>query len=323
MKVVTSVYSDPTWTIPVTEVERIQRAFPHVQVVNALTREDRLRELPDADVAFLSQLKPDEFAAACRLQWIQSPAAGVAGLLFPELRVSRVIVTNARGIHGDAMAEHVIGMAIVLFRQIHLAIRRQGSHVWEKPPQAGFRMLRGRAMGLVGLGAIGTAVAERAAALGMDVIAVRRRLREPRPACVSAVYPPSELATMLGLADVVVLTAPLTDDTRGLIGTAELRQMRPDGVLINVARGKLVREDELQAELSRGTIAGAALDVFQHEPLSSESRLWDLPNVVITPHTSAFRDDYWTLAVDLFTANLRRFERGETLANVVDKEAGY
>jgi phosphoglycerate dehydrogenase-like enzyme len=323
MKVVTSVYSDPTWTIPVTEVERIQRAFPHVHVVNALTREDRLRELPDADVAFLSQLKPDEFAAACRLQWIQSPAAGVAGLLFPELRVSRVIVTNARGIHGDAMAEHVIGMAIVLFRQIHLAIRRQGSHVWEKPPQAGFRMLRGRTVGLVGLGAIGTAVAERAAALGMDVIGVRRRLREPRPACVSAVYPPSELATMLGLADVVVLTAPLTDDTRGLIGTAELRQMRPDGVIINVARGKLVREDELQAELSRGTIAGAALDVFQHEPLSSESRLWDLPNVVITPHTSAFRDDYWTLAVDLFTANLRRFERGETLANVVDKEAGY
>ena len=323
MKVVTSVYSDPTWTIPPTEVERLQRTFPHIHFVNAPAREDRLRELADADVAFLSQMKPDEFAAAGRLRWIQSPAAGVAGLLFPELRESSVVVTNARGIHGDAMGEHVIGVAIVLCRQIHLAIRRQGSHLWEKPPQAGFRMLRGRVMGVVGLGAIGTAVAERAAALGMEVIAVRRRVDAPRPACVSAVYPPSELGKMLGRADLVVLTAPLTEGTRGLIGAAQLRQMRPDAVLVNVARGKLVREDELQAELARGTIAGAALDVFEHEPLSSESRLWDLPNVVITPHTSAFRDDYWTLAVDLFAANLRRFERGERLANVVDKRAGY
>jgi phosphoglycerate dehydrogenase-like enzyme len=323
MKVVTSVYSDPTWTIPPDEVERLQRTFPHIHFTNAPARADRLRELADAEVAFLSQLKPDEFAAAGRLRWIQSPAAGVAGLLFPELRESGVVVTNARGIHGDAMAEHVIGVAIVLCRQIHLAIRRQGSHLWEKPPQARFRMLRGRTMGIVGLGAIGTAVAERAAALGMEVIAVRRRVEASRPACVSAVYPPSDLGTLLGLADLVVLTAPLTDGTRGLIGAAELRQMRRDAVLVNVARGKLVREDELEAELLRGTIAGAALDVFEHEPLLPESRLWDLPNVVITPHTSAFRDDYWTLAVDLFAANLRRFERGERLANVVDKDAGY
>jgi phosphoglycerate dehydrogenase-like enzyme len=323
MKVVTSVYSDPTWTLPPAEVERLQRAFADIHFVNAPTREDRWRELPDADVAFLSQLKPDEFAAAVRLQWIQSPAAGVAGLLFPELRASRVILTNARGIHGDAMAEHVIGVAIVMFRQLHLAIRRQGSRVWEKPPQAEFRMLRGRTMGIVGLGAIGTAVAERAAAMGMDIIAVRRRVEEPRPACVSAVYPPSQLAALLGRADVVVVTAPLTDDTRGLIGAVELRQMRPDGVLINVARGKMVREDELEAELSRGTIAGAALDVFEHEPLSAGSRLWDLTNVVITPHTAAFRDDYWTLVVDLFASNLHRFQRGEGLANIVDKDAGY
>jgi phosphoglycerate dehydrogenase-like enzyme len=323
MKVVTSVYSDPTWTIPVDQVDRLRRTFPQATVVDAPSREARLRELPDADVAFLSQLQPDEFAAAARLRWIQSPAAGVAGLLFPELRDSGVILTNARGIHGDAMAEHVIGLAIVLFRQIHVAIRSQERHVFHKPPQAAFRMLRGRVCGVVGLGSIGTAVAERSAALGMDVIAVRRRTSEPRPACVSLVYPPSELVALLGRSDVVVLTAPLTGDTRGLIGTAELHEMRPGAVLVNVARGKLVKEGELAAELSRGTIAGAALDVFEHEPLSPDSPLWDLPNVVITPHTSAFRDDYWTLAVDLFASNLRRFERGEALANLVDKHAGY
>ncbi len=323
MKVVTSVYSDPTWTLPVDEVERLRREFPRSTIVNAPSREERLRELSDADVAFLSQLQPDEFAAASRLRWIQSPAAGVASLLFPALRDSQVILTNARGIHGDAMAEHVIGLAIVLFRQIHVAVRDQVRHAWHKPPQAAFRMLRGRVMGVVGLGSIGTALAERAAALGMDVIAVRRRIDVPRPACVSAIYTPSALATVLGQSDVVVLTAPLTGDTRGLIGTAELREMRPGAILINVARGKLVREGELAAELSRGTIAGAALDVFEHEPLSPDSPLWDRPNVVITPHTSAFRDDYWTLAVDLLASNLRRFERGETLANLVDKHAGY
>jgi phosphoglycerate dehydrogenase-like enzyme len=323
MKVVTSVYSDPVWTLPSGEVDRLRQAFPHLAIVDAPSRDERFRELPDADIAFLSQLKPDEFSVASRLRWIQSPAAGVASLLFPELRDSAVALTNARGIHGDAMAEHVIGVVIVLFRQIHLALRRQVRHEWAKEGLAHFRTLRGRTVGVVGLGAIGTAVAERAAALGADVIAVRRTVSAPRVASVSAVYPPEELDTVLGRADAVVLTAPLTGQTQGLIGSPQIRRMKPDAILVNVARGKLVREDELAAELARGTIAGAALDVFEHEPLAATSPLWDLPNVVITPHTSAFRDDYWPLAVDLFAANLRRFERGEPLANLVDKTAGY
>jgi phosphoglycerate dehydrogenase-like enzyme len=323
MKIVTSVYSDPAWTLPGTEVDRLRHLFPHLSVVDAPTRDDRVRELPGAEVAFLSQLKPDEFALAPCLRWIQSPAAGVAGLLFPELKASPVVLTNARGIHGEAMAEHVIAVVIVLFRQIHAAIRRQGSHDWMKEKPSAFRMAKGRRMGVVGLGSIGTAVAERASAMGMDVVAVRRNVSAPRPACVSAVYPAPEFERLLEESDAVVLTAPLTGETRGLIGTAQLRRMKPDAVLVNVARGKLVREDELAAELARGTLAGAALDVFEHEPLDPASPLWDLPNVVITPHTSALRDDYWALAVDLFAVNLRRFERGDPLVNVVDKAVGY
>jgi phosphoglycerate dehydrogenase-like enzyme len=323
MKVVTSVYSDSAWTLPPAEVDRLRRQFPNIAFADAPSRDDRLRELPGAEVAFLSQLKPDEFAAAPGLCWIQSPAAGVAGLLFPEMRASAVVLTNARGIHGDAMAEHVIGMAIVLFRQFHLAIRRQGSREWVKEGPSAFRVLRGRTMGLVGLGAVGTAVAERAAALGIDVIAVRRNVSAPRPACVSAVFPPAELDALLGRADIVVLAAPLTDDTRGLIGASQLRRMKRDAIIVNVSRGKLVCEAELAEELARGTIAGAALDVFEHEPLSPSSQLWNLPNAIITPHTSAFRGDYWTLAFDLFASNLRRYARGEPLVNVVDKAAGY
>lgn len=323
MKVVTSVYSDPAWTLPPPEVERLQRAFPHLAIVDAPSREARMGELPGADVAFLSQLKPDEFAVAGRLRWIQSPAAGVAGLLFPGLRESGVTLTNASGIHGDAMAEHVVAVSIVLFRQMHVAIRRQAAHAWVKDDQSAFRTLRGRVMGVVGLGSIGTAVADRAAALGMDVVAVRRNVDAPRPAFVSAVHPPAELDAVLAESDVVVLTAPLTADTRGLIGGGQLRRMKRDAILVNVARGKLIHEGELAAELARGTIAGAALDVFEHEPLAPGNPLWDLPNVIVTPHTSGFRDNYWTLAVDLFASNIRRFERGEPLANVVDKAAGY
>jgi phosphoglycerate dehydrogenase-like enzyme len=323
MKILTSVYSDPAWTLPVVEVERLRRLFPHVAIANAPTRADRLRELPDADVAFLSQLKPDEFAVARRLRWIQSPAAGVAGLLFPELRASTVQLTNARGIHGDAIAEHVVAMVIVLFRQVHLAIRRQACHAWVKENASVFRMIRGRRLGLIGLGSIGMAVAERANAMGMEVAAVRRHVSLAHPPCVSAVYPPCELDRLLGESDAVVVTAPLTAETRGLLGTPQFRRMKPGAVLVNVARGKIVREAELAAALAEGRLGGAALDVFEHEPLDAASPLWDLPNVIVTPHTSGFRDDYWTLAMDLFAANLRRFERGEPLANVVDKAAGY
>ncbi|RPJ69284.1 MAG: D-2-hydroxyacid dehydrogenase [Acidobacteria bacterium] len=322
MKVVTSVASESVWILPDTLVDALRARFPDVQFVNVPRREDRPREFRHADVLFLSQLRPDEFAAAPAVRWIQSPAAGVGSLLFPELRESEVVLTNARGIHGQPMAEHVIGLTIVLFRQIHRAIRRQARHEWGKDDLASFRALAGATIGVVGLGAIGCAVAEKACALGMEVVALRRT-PGARPSGVSKVYTVSELDSFLAEPDVVVLTAPLTVETRGLIGAEQLRRMKPTAILINVARGKLLREAEVAEELAKGTIAGAGLDVFEHEPLDPASPLWDLPNVVLTPHTSAFRRDYWDAAVALFADNLERFLRGSPLLNVVDKQAGY
>jgi phosphoglycerate dehydrogenase-like enzyme len=325
MKVLTSIVPDGVWQLPASLVQGLRQRFPGVTFVDAPRSDDRLRELIDADIAFLSRLKPEEFAAATRLRWIQSPAAGVGNLLFPALRESPVVVTNARGIHGAPIAEHVVAVSIVLLRQMHYAIRQQVVHEWAKDQLAlsSYRTLAGRCMGLVGLGSIGTAIAEKAAALGMHVIATRRRIDAPRPAAVSAVFPPSELDRVLAEADVLVLAAPLTAGTTGLIGSAELRRMKPGAILVNIARGRLVREEELAAELRLGTIAGAALDVFEREPLDPASLLWALPNVVITPHTSAFRSDYWEAAVSLFAENLERYQAGRPLVNVVDKDAGY
>ena len=322
MKVVASIASGSVWNLPDAQLKGLRGRFPGLVFVNAPARGDRLRELPDADVLFLSRLTPDEFASARKVRWIQSPAAGVGSLLFPELRASPVVLTNARGIHGEPIAEHVIGLTIVLFRQLHVAIRRQLARDWGSDDLASFRRLAGSRMGIIGLGAIGCAVAARAAAMGMEVVAVRRTPQAAPPG-VARVYTLPDLETVLEACDVVVVATPLTGETRGMIGGAQVRRMKRTAILINIARGKLLKEAEVADELAKGTIAGAALDVFEHEPLDPASPLWDLPNVVITPHTSAFRPDYWDAAVGLFADNLDRFLRGAPLVNLVDKAAGY
>jgi phosphoglycerate dehydrogenase-like enzyme len=184
-------------------------------------------------------------------------------------------------------------------------------------------MLRGRTLGIVGLGAIGCELARMAAGLGMVVIGTRRDTSAPVPEGVMEALDPDALPDLLARADVVVLAAPLTETTRGLIGAHELGLMKPSAWLINVARGKLVREPALVEALAAGVIAGAALDVVEHEPLALSSPLWAMPNVLITPHVGGFREDYWEAATELFAENLDRYLRGEQPANLVDKLAGY
>lgn len=162
-----------------------------------------------------------------------------------------------------------------------------------------------------------------AVAFGLRITAIRRRVDQPVPEAVEAVWPPARLAELLAQSDVVVLAAPHTPETKRLIGRAQLEQMKAGALLINVARGKLVDDDALVAALREGRLGGAALDVFSEEPLDPASPYWDLPNVIVTPHTSGAMHDYWTPLVALFADNLRRFERGEPLRNIVDKVAGY
>jgi phosphoglycerate dehydrogenase-like enzyme len=313
------------WTLPAGLVDGLARRFPDVRFVSPPDRAAAERVLPEADVVYGVLVGEENLPRAARLRWIHVSAAGVGSLLFPALVESPILLTNGRGLHAVSMAEHAIGMMLAFARKLHLARDLQRERRWEQvrmwtdPPP--FGQLAGGTLGLVGLGAVGSAVAERAAALGLHVIAVRRHPAGPAPAHEQ--WGLERLPAMLERADWVVLAAPHTQATRGLIGAAELARMRPGAVLVNLGRGALVDETALVAALRGGRLGGAALDVTREEPLPAASPLWDMPNVILTPHTSGLGPRYWERAVEQFAANLELFLAGRPLFNVVDKRAGY
>jgi phosphoglycerate dehydrogenase-like enzyme len=282
--------------------------------------------LPEADVVIGWAVNARNLASARRLRWVHATAAGVGLLMFPEMIASEVIITNSRGLHADAMAEHTVAVILSFVRQLHRARDAQRERrwaqdeLWTVPPE--FGTLSGTTMVLVGLGAVGGAIATRARALGVHVVAVRRHPR-PDPAPADEQWGIDALLRLLPRADWLVLAAPLTADTRHLIGAQQLERLAPSAVIVNVGRGHLIDEPALVASLAAGRLAGAALDVVEHEPLPADSPLWSMPNVLLTPHVSGLAPDYWGRAMRMFEENLRRFMDGRPLLNVVDKQAGY
>ena len=328
MKVLVGVISPfAVWIMPRRFVAELRREFPQHAFLEAWDRETVRRLLPEADVAFTPVVDRDVFALASRLRWIQVPAVGVGPVLFPDLVASPVVVTSTRGVRARAIAEHVLGVTIALARQLPLAIRAQVNHDWIQGSlegeEVGIRTLEGRRLGLVGLGSIGTEIARVAAAFGLRVSAVRRQPNRPRPDVVEEVMPADRLPDLLSKSDIVVLAAPLTAATERIIDADALDRIKRGAFLVNIGRGTLVDDDAVIEALGDGRLAGAALDVFTDEPLDRSSPYWDLPNVIVTPHVCGAMHDYWPRVVALFADNLRRFERGERLLNVVDKVAGY
>ncbi len=319
------IASAAAWVLPREHVDRLRREFPQHTFVDVWDRESVAAQLPDADVAFTPYVPRDIFPRLARLRWVQAPAAGVDFLLYPEMIASPIVITSARGLRARPIAEHVLGATIALARRFPLVWRYQAAREWGQDAleQSGIRTLRGRRAGIVGLGAIGREIARLMAAFGLRVSGIRRQTGAPPPDGVEDVLPPDRLLALLAVSDVVVLSAPLTSGTAGLIGAREIAAMRPGALLVNIARGGLVDDEALIEALRAGRLGGAALDVFAQEPLEADSPYWDLPNVIVTPHTSGTLEDYWTPLVDLFAENLRRFEDGRPLLNVVDKAAGY
>ncbi|HEX9368689.1 MAG TPA: D-2-hydroxyacid dehydrogenase [Vicinamibacterales bacterium] len=327
MRVLVAIYgSVAAWRIPDAQVAQLRREFPEHTIVRADSDAEVLERIPDADVVFGGWLKPEHIVAARRLRWIHSQAAGVGNMMFPEMIASSIDVTSSRGNSSATIAEHVIAVTLALLRDLPLAWRRQAERTWaqdEFDGGASIRTLRGARVLIIGLGSIGGEAGRLAAAFGAHVVGIRRRADGPPSPGVAAVVTADRLHDELPLADVVVLAAPQTPATTRLIGDRELAMMKDDAVLVNVSRGTLVDEAALARALGTGRLRGAALDVFEPEPLAPDSPLWARTDVLVTPHVSGFHAEYWPVIMKIFTDNLRRFAAGQPLANSVDKKAGY
>jgi phosphoglycerate dehydrogenase-like enzyme len=329
MDVVVGVVSPAqAWVLPRRFVDHLRREFPQYTFIDVWDREALRQALPGADVAFAAFLDRDLVPSLSRLRWLQAPAVGVGHILSPELIESPIVLTSARGVRARPMAEHVLGVMLALARQLPLVVRRQTEHQWaldEIEAAGSIRTLSGRQLTIVGLGSIGIEVARLAAPLGMRVAAIRKHVDRSLPddLRIDEVAAPDRLRDLLPATDVLVLCAALTPETRQLIDRQVLEAIKPGAFLINVGRGRLIDDDAVVEALQNGRLGGAAMDVFTREPLDPSSPYWDLPNVIVTPHMSGAMEDYWTPLVGLFAENLRRFESGRPLLNVVDKEAGY
>ena len=276
-------------------------------------------------------LSPDVFRAAtegpdARLRWVHSGSAGVGGALFPEMRASDVVLTNSAGIYAEPMAETVLAMILHFARGIDLAVRAQAERRWVKADFSGLdapvRELGEMTVGILGLGGIGRAVARRCVALGMRVRAVRRTGTDA-PEGVELLRGDDAVDDLLVSSDVLVVAAPLTGETRALVGAREIAMLPRGAVVVNVARGGIVDEEALAAALADGRLRGAGLDVFAGEPLAPSSALWGLPNVLVTPHVAGTSHLFWRRQTRLILENIGRYLRGEPLLNTVDKTAGY
>jgi phosphoglycerate dehydrogenase-like enzyme len=311
------VLSDST-----SRIARLQEVANDVSVVGARNRAEAMAQIVDAD-GLIGNCSPDLVNAGAKLRWIQTQSAGVENCLtIPKLRDGNVILTNMQRVNAPNISEHAMALILALTRQINAYLANQSEGKWERRPQEKLMDLDGHTMLVVGLGGIGTTIAERAHAFGMHVIATRASGHEG-PSFVDYVGVANELPKLIGRADIVVNVTPLTPETTGLFNAAMFERMKASSYLINVGRGKSVITDDLVAALNTGHIAGAGLDVVDPEPLPKDHPLWNIPNVVITPHVAGDselkRDHAWLVIRE----NLRRYVAGDKLFSVVDAKRGY
>jgi phosphoglycerate dehydrogenase-like enzyme len=262
------------------------------------------------------------FCQCPALKWVHTQSAGLERTLCPELVDSPVILTNGTGVFSPSLGEFTLATILYFAKDFRRMIRNQVAGVWE-PFEV--KPIEGQTLGIVGYGDIGRAIALRAYSMGMKILAVRRHVNntsQPDP-FAEKIYRSEHLTEMLSRCDYVAVAAPLTPQTRGMIGKAELAALKPDAVLINVGRGPVIDEKELIHALASGRIKGAALDVFDQEPLPAGHPFYKLENVLLSPHCADNTSDWLDRAMQFFIVQLQRFRKGEPLANVVDKKLGY
>jgi phosphoglycerate dehydrogenase-like enzyme len=320
-------------------LERVRDAAPLLTVVNASDPGTALAEVVDAD-AFFGKLTPDLLAAARQLKWVQSPTASLEHYLFPALIEHPCQLTNMRGLFSDVIADHVMGYVLCFARNLHLYLQQQQRGEWA--PVGGEQTRQGFAtgpgyvsdidrshlhladctLGVVGVGSIGAETCRRAAAFGMRILGIDPVARSV-PGVLDHVWPVTRLDDLLAESDFVVIAAPHTPETVKLFGRAQFAHMKRSAYLINIGRGVIVDLADLDAALQAQEIAGAALDVFEVEPLPAEHPLWRRDNVILTPHVAAMSPRIAGRHLAVLLENVRRFAAGEPLLNLVDKRRWY
>ncbi len=306
------------------QFEELARLAPRVRVVAGLTRAQALERAAEAQGVDGFYATPEFLARATRLVWVQAMSAGVDRYMGNAALIGtdRIVLCNMQGVHGPAIADHAFGMLLALTRDLGFYAREQAAARWTPDGAGRASALAGKTMLVVGLGGIGTEIAQRAAGFGMRVTATRRS-DAPGPAYVARLGRSEDMLAMLPEADVVALAVPLTPETEHLMNAAAFAAMKPGAILINVARGKVVDTEALLEALRSGRLAGACLDVTDPEPLPPEHPLWRTAGVIITPHVASDAELTDERAWALLRENLSRFGAGEPLLNVVDKQAGY
>ncbi|MFC1974939.1 D-2-hydroxyacid dehydrogenase [Chloroflexota bacterium] len=304
------------------QLKQIQAIAPDKKILCTPDRKQIKANLADIEIA-VGNFPRDLVAKARNLHWLQQWGAGADWLLRqPEVVDLDFILTNASGVHAIPISEHIFAFLFAFARDLPGAVRAQTHHDWNFRKRHEVFELAGKTMLLIGVGAIGERTATLATALEMRVLGLRRDPAIGLPS-VEKMYGLDQLLDVLPQADFVVLTIPLTYETRGMIDEAALRAMKSTAYLVNIGRGGTIQEKPLLRALKEGWIAGAGLDVFETEPLPAGSPLWNLDNLIITPHYSGGTPHYDERALDIFLDNLRRYQANEPLRNVVDKKLGY
>ena len=305
-------------------VAELRNSFPSVDFCPAPTQADQIREIPDAEVLF-GAITPAVFEAAEKLRWCHFVGAGFDPLVRgnPAFVASDVVLTNAPATHAIAMADHVMAMILMLAHRMVDMLDDQRAHRWDVDKyRAQITELDGATMGILALGAIGRAVAVRARAFGMRVCGVDVKPMEPPPGVTEA-WTLDDLERLLEISDWFVVTAPLTDGTDGLLNRERIGRLKQGSRLIVISRGGIVDEAAVAEGLRSGSIAGAGFDATRPEPPADDSPLWDLPNVLISPHVSGDSPQTWERRYRIFKDNLARYLKGDPLLNICDKRAGF
>jgi phosphoglycerate dehydrogenase-like enzyme len=278
----------------------------------------------DADAIIGWRLTSEQLEKSPQLQWLQTTSAGVERVLTLEMIARGIVITNASGVHSVSISEHLMAMMLAFGRCLPLLMKNQQRHTWrDENLRSEVFELYGQTLLVVGVGDIGIALGDRAAAFGMNVIGVRRRTDLPQPDSFDEIVSTDDLEKRLPEADHVAICLPLTDATRGLVGPKQIQAMKPGAYIYNIGRGPIIDQEALVQALESGHLGGAGLDVTDPEPLPEESPLWDMPNVLITAHTSGSSPVYWERASEIVIENVRRWQASEPLNNVIDIEHGY